>query len=78
MRVVILYRPNSEHARVTEEFIHNLTSRYPGIEPEVMNLDTRAGAGMAADYDIMQYPGMLVLMDDGSIQKEWQGTVNPL
>lgn len=78
MKVVILYRPNSEHGRRTEEFIHDYRRQYHDVKIEVINVDTREGAALASLYDIMQYPAILVLQTDGYAQKIWQGDDLPL
>jgi hypothetical protein len=78
MRVVILYRPNSEHARVIEEFVRDYQQRHESQHLELVNLDTREGSATAALYDIMQYPAILVLRNDGYVQKLWQGATLPL
>ena len=78
MKVLILYRPNSEHARRVEEFIHDYQSRHKSNRLEVLNMDTREGAAMASLYDVMQYPAILVLQTDGFPQKVWQGESLPL
>jgi len=78
MKVLILYRPNSEHGRLTEEFIHEYETRHQSDHLEVLNIDTREGSAIATLYDIMQYPAILVLQTDGYVQKVWQGDSLPL
>jgi hypothetical protein len=78
MKLVILYRPDSEFSRITETFIGDYTSRYSSISPEVINIDTRQGSATAEVYDIVQYPAILVIRDDGSLSKSWQGPKLPL
>ena len=78
MKVVILYRPNSEHGRRIEEFIHDYKSRHADIPLEVVNIDTREGAALATLYDVVQYPAILVLHTDGCAQKVSQGYSSPL
>ena len=77
MKVVILYRPNSEHARGVEEFVHGYTVRYPEAKVETLNIDSREGTAMASLYDIIQYPALMVLTVDGSMIKLWQGETIP-
>ena len=78
MRIVILYRPNSEHGRQMEEFIHDYqTSRRPE-HVEIQDVDSREGIATASLYDVMQYPAILVLQPDGMVQKIWQGPNLPL
>jgi hypothetical protein len=79
MKVLVLYRPNSEYARRVEEFIHNLQDRLTrSARVEVMNYDSRDGSATASLYDIMQQPAILVLRDDGYVQKSWVGDQMPL
>jgi hypothetical protein len=78
MKVLILYRPNSEHGRLVEEFIHDFQARHQSDHLEVLNIDTRDGSATAALYDVMEYPAILVLQSDGGVQKIWQGGTLPL
>jgi hypothetical protein len=78
MKVLILYRPNSEHARLIEEFIRDYQARHHTEHLEVLNIDTREGSATATLYDIMQYPAILVIQGDGGVQKVWQGERLPL
>jgi len=78
MKVVVIYRPSSDHARIVDEFIENFRSRVSEQRIDVVNIDTREGNSMATLYDIVQYPGVLVLRSDGALQKAWQGLELPL
>lgn len=77
MKVVVLYRPNSEHARLVEEFAHDI-ERQQGIKTELSSLETREGAAMATLYDITQYPAIVVTRDDGGVVQIWAGEQLPL
>ena len=80
MKVLVLYRPDSEFARGVEEFlrglheVHNLDDR----NLQVLNYDSREGAATASMYDIMTQPAILVTADDGSYVKHWEGNDLPL
>lgn len=79
MKVVVLYRPNSEHARTVEEFVDTLKRRNPSSDKiEMVSLDTRDGSATASLYDVMQYPAILALQNDGQLVKDWQGSTMPL
>jgi hypothetical protein len=78
MKVLVLYRPNSEHARLIEEFIHDYQRRHEADRLETLNIDTREGSATASFYDVVQYPAILVLQSDGYPQKVWQGDTLPL
>ena len=77
MKVVILYRPNSEHDTLVQDYLRDYNHR-TGKEIELVSLDSREGADMARLYDIVEYPGVLAVTDDGHLQKMWQGTQLPL
>lgn len=78
MKVLLLYRPNSEHARMIEEFVHDFTKIHSDRGITLVSLDTRDGVSTALLYDVMRYPAILALGDDGQLLKEWQGEELPL
>jgi hypothetical protein len=77
MRVVFLYQPNSEYARIVEEYVHDFTHGHPDRSCELMSLSTREGADMARLYDIVAYPAILAVADSGELLKDWQGPMLP-
>ena len=80
MKVLVLYRPNSEYARSIEEFVHDLQTRHNIDERhlEVLDYDSREGAAMASLYDVMTHPAILVIANDGGYVKSWDGRSLPL
>jgi hypothetical protein len=79
VRLLILYRPNSEHSARIEEFAHDFQSRHNiGKKLELLSLSTRDGAATASLYDVVAYPAILVLADDGSVLNSWEGDSLPL
>lgn len=80
MKLLVLYRPDSEHAREVEDFMRDLQRRH-GVNPDtidILNVDSREGAAMASLYDIMMYPSILAVANDGSVLKSWEGAELPL
>lgn len=80
MKLLVLYRPNSEHATEVETYLHDFQARYHNLIDmiEVRSLDTREGAATASLYDIVSYPGLLVTTDEGQVIRAWQGNKLPL
>ena len=80
MKVLVLYRPNSEFARSIEEFVHGLQTLHNVDERhlQVLDFDSREGAATASLYDVMGQPTILVIGDDGSYVKHWEGGDLPL
>lgn len=52
--------------------------RTQGVTIELNSVDTQPGASMAEMYDIVRYPAILVIKDDGQLQQMWQGEQLPL
>jgi len=78
MRLIVLYRPDSEHGRLTEEFIEEYQRKQRPGQIEVLSIDSREGISTATLYDVVQYPAILVVQTDGYVQKIWQGGQLPL
>lgn len=78
MKVLILYRPQSEHGRTVEDFVRDFKTNHNEGRLEVLNIDSREGSAMASLYDVMQYPAVLALRDDGSVLKSWEGNTLPV
>lgn len=76
MRVVMLYRAVSEHRRSVEEFMHEFERR-SGKTIETLDPDSREGTTFARTYDIVEYPTMLALSDEGQVQALWRGLPLP-
>ncbi len=77
MRVVVLYRSNSEHGRTVETMLHDFKARN-SRDLETMDIDSRDGAEMAKLYGVTQYPAIIAMASDGQMQKMWQGLPLPL
>jgi hypothetical protein len=77
MKAVVLYKPNTEFARAVEEFVHEFKARTPH-DVEALDADSPQGIALADLYDIVQYPTVLALRDDGQLVKSWSGTPMPL
>ncbi|HZP55711.1 MAG TPA: hypothetical protein VFB03_03005 [Candidatus Saccharimonadales bacterium] len=77
MRVVVLYHPRSDHAGVIEDYARDY-KKIKNRELEFISLDSVEGADMARLYDVVRYPAILAIANDGSLQKLWQGLPLPL
>ena len=77
MRVVVLYRSNSEQERPVLEFEREYNRR-TNRTLSLSDVNTRDGASMASLYDIMQFPCVLAIANDGQMVQMWQGSNLPL
>ena len=76
MRVAVLYRDRSEHGRAVETFLGDFY-RQTGRQLEVMDPDTKDAADFARVYDIVEYPTLVALSDEGQMQHQWRGLPLP-
>lgn len=72
MRIVIVYREASEHRMAVESFIRDYRFR-TGKDIETINPDTRDGMSFCRLYDIVEYPTIVAIMNDGSVYHSWRG-----
>ncbi len=77
MKVMIIYRPNSEHARIVEEYVRDI-DRQQNIQPQLVNVDTPEGSAMMKTYDVTNHPAVLVTREDGQLVQYWVGEQLPL
>jgi len=78
MKVVIFYKPQSEHTRLVEEFMHDFSRQYPDTSLTSINPDTIEGGRQAELYDIVSYPTVLALDKDGVTLQRWDNGQLPL
>lgn len=76
MRTVVVYKVESDHAREVMDYLRDF-SRETGHEIEEIDPETRAGADFCRVYDIVEYPTLLALSDDGHLQHMWRGRPLP-
>lgn len=80
MKVLILYRPNSEHATRVETFVRDFEHQHEfgATSIELVSVDTRDGAATASLYDIWSFPAIVAIDADGRVLNMWQGEHLPL
>lgn len=76
MRVVVIYKEETDYARQVTEFLHDF-ERQTGHELEALNPETGEGISFCETYDIMEYPSIAALSFDGKLQNLWRGLPLP-
>ncbi len=74
--VTILYRPNSEHERQVLDLQRELLREQ--VIVQLVNVDSKDGSTIARLYDIVRYPGILLIEPDGRLLQAWSGEVPQL
>jgi hypothetical protein len=72
VRVVVIYKDESDHAREVLDYLQDF-ARQTGHTLETMDPDTPEGIDFCKVYDIVEYPTMIALSDNGSMQNMWRG-----
>lgn len=76
MRVVVVYRRESDHAREVLDYMRDF-ARQTGHLLEECNPDSRDGSDFCRVYDIVEYPTIVALAEDGQLQSLWRGRPLP-
>lgn len=74
MKAFILYRPNSEHDTMVQDFVTDF-KRFTQSNVELVSLETREGATKAELYDVTSYPAVIAVDNSGVLQRMWQGNL---
>jgi len=77
MKLLVIYRENSEHTRSVTDFVEMLRRLYPGKTAELVDVNTREGANKAKVYSVMRYPAFLIVATDGRLINQWEGDPLP-
>ena len=76
MRTIVIYKPETDYAREVTDYLRDF-SRQTGRELITMDPDTREGGDFCRAYDIVEYPSIVALSDDGALQNLWRGRPLP-
>jgi hypothetical protein len=78
MKLVVLYQPHTEFARITEEYVQEFKGLHPEAEVALVDVDSIEGSKQAQLYDVVQYPALLAIANNGSLLNMWSGSLMPL
>ena len=76
MRVVVVYKDETDYARQVNDYLRDF-ARQTGHELETLNPDTPDGASFCRTYDIVEYPSLIAISDEGVLQNMWRGLPLP-
>ena len=75
MRVICIYRDNEEYTRTVTDWLEDFR-RQTGREIETMDPDQNVS--FCETSDIVEYPTVIVLDNNGSVLASWRGAMMPL
>lgn len=76
MRVVVVWREGYDYSRTVEDWIRDFTRR-AGVDVESVDPGTREGESFCRSYDVVEYPTILALGEDGAVLAMWRGVMLP-
>ena len=76
MRVIVLFKEQTDYARQVSDFIDDF-KRQTGHELEVIDPESSQGISFTEAYDILEFPTIIAISDEGQIQNQWKGTPLP-
>lgn len=76
MRVVVVTKEQTDYARIVDTFLDDF-ARQTGRTLEVLDPETTEGELFCRAYDIVEYPTIIALSNDGRMQSMWRGATLP-
>ncbi len=76
MKAIVIYKDNTDYAREVTDYLRDF-KRQTGHDLETMDPDTLDGADFCRTYDIVEYPTIVAVSDDGVMQNQWRGRPLP-
>ena len=76
MRAIVIYKDESDHAREVTDYLRDF-KRQTGHDLETIDPDSPDGADFCRTYDIVEYPTIIAVSDDGVMQNQWRGRPLP-
>lgn len=76
MRVKIIYKQQMDYTRAVDDWLRDFQTR-TGKTIETMDPESREGIDFCRTYDILEFPCIVALDDNGAVQNIWPGTMLP-
>jgi len=76
MRVIVIYKDQTDSTHTVLDFLHDFKYQ-TSHELETINPDTPDGMQFCDTYDIVEYPTIIAISDDGVMQNLWRGLPLP-
>ena len=76
MKTLVIYKEESDHARTVIDFLRDF-ERQTGHKLETIDPESRDGADTCRTYDVVEYPSVIAVDDNGTLQNIWRGLPLP-
>lgn len=75
MRVVCIFRENQDYSRSVNEWLENF---YRRTGKRIETMDPDRNINFCETYDIVEYPTILAIDNNGEVHASWRGRDLPL
>lgn len=76
MRVVVITKDKTDYTSTVDGFLRDFEHQ-TGHSLEVLDPDSLDGTQFCETYDIVEYPTIIAISDDGIMQNLWSGLPMP-
>lgn len=76
MRVTVVYKDSQDYTRTVDSFIADFAQQ-TGRTLDVLDPDSTEGELFCRAYDIVEYPTIIAISNNGQLQNMWRGTILP-
>jgi len=76
MRVVVITKDKTDYTSTIDSFLRDFEHQ-TGHTLEVLDPDSVDGTQFCRTYDIVEYPTIIAISDDGIMQNSWSGLPVP-
>jgi len=76
MRVIVIFKDQTDYSHEVFDYLSDF-KRQTGHELETLDPDTASGTHFCNTYDIVEYPSVIAISDDGTMQNLWRGLPLP-
>jgi len=76
VRVVVVYKDETDYARSVIDYLRDFEHQ-TGHVLETTDPETPEGIDFCRAYDIIEYPTMIAISEDGVMQNSWRGLPLP-
>lgn len=76
MKTIAIYEDNREYTREVTDYLRDF-ERQTGHQLEELDPTSKEGADFCRAYDVVEYPSLVAMADDGTLQNMWRGLPLP-
>lgn len=76
MRVIVIFKDRTDYAHTVLDFLRDFEHQ-TGHVLETLDPDTPGGSQFCDTYDIVEYPTIIAISNDGIMQNTWRGLPLP-